>query len=50
MEQPAKQTRVCVKGRCEKFKNAGLLFTLGAVIIAIVLLSSLLLYKARKRG
>ena len=38
----------CIKGSCEKFKNADLLLMLGTVIIAIVLLSALLLKKRKK--
>lgn len=40
----------CIKGNCEKFKNADLLLVLGIVIIAIVLLSALLLQKNRKKS
>ncbi len=38
----------CVRGKCEKFRHTGLLFAVGGVIIAIVLLSVLLIYKRRK--
>ncbi len=44
-----KTDMVCINNQCQKFKNPDLLLTLGAVIIAIVLISVLLLYKTRKR-